>query len=383
MLYILCALIPISFLLWEKIVHDRRVRSIPIRIHVNGTRGKSTVTRLIARALREKGIRCLAKVTGETPCLILPDGREEVIRRRAPSRIQEQMGFMKKAAAIEAQAVVVECMALDPWLQWTSEAGMIRSTLGVITNVRRDHLEVMGQNADEIAEALSQTIPEGGILITGDQTYYPYFEGKAKEKGTRALWADGLGDGPEYGETGMPFERENVAVARKACLQFGMDDSLGFGAEGSDPERSPSIFKGKIDDRTLYFIDAFRANDIDSTRMIQQALLDPNHYPRPHVAILNNRADRPLRMVSFASYLGAEKGFDYVFLTGDHQRLARRYLNRAGRKEKIQTLKGHGGEELIREIGQNIQSSTFTILGMGNFKGSGEEISRFFRQFHQ
>src|SRR5512136_396561 len=99
-LIFLIPLVVIVFLFVEKLVHDRTVRRIPIRIHVNGTRGKSTVVRLTAAALRDAGIRTLAKTTGTTPTLIYPDGHEEAIRRRGPSRIREQMSFMKKAAAM-------------------------------------------------------------------------------------------------------------------------------------------------------------------------------------------------------------------------------------------------------------------------------------------
>ena len=49
---------------WEWRRHARNVARIPIRVHVNGTRGKSSVTRLIAAGLRAGGVRTFAKTTG-------------------------------------------------------------------------------------------------------------------------------------------------------------------------------------------------------------------------------------------------------------------------------------------------------------------------------
>ena len=48
----------------EIIIHRRRLGRIPTRIHVSGTRGKSSVTRLVAAALREAGVPTAAKTTG-------------------------------------------------------------------------------------------------------------------------------------------------------------------------------------------------------------------------------------------------------------------------------------------------------------------------------
>src|SRR6266403_1708987 len=56
--------------IWQGIVawrHRRALRAIPVRIHVAGTRGKSTTTRLIAAALRAGGRNVLAKTTGSAP----------------------------------------------------------------------------------------------------------------------------------------------------------------------------------------------------------------------------------------------------------------------------------------------------------------------------
>ena len=57
-------------------------------------------------------------------------------------------------------------MALEPHLQEVSERVMVRSTIGVITNVRPDHFEVMGRSLDRVAQALSGTIPAAAVLVT-------------------------------------------------------------------------------------------------------------------------------------------------------------------------------------------------------------------------
>ncbi len=167
MLYIFLLTVVLVFLIVEKRIHGHRLERIPLRIHVNGTRGKTTVTRLTAELLRRSGMRTLAKTTGDHPVVILPDGRSVPIRRWAPARIQEQMRIVGSAARENANALVIECMALDPTLQQVCEHSMVHATIGVITNARPDHLEVMGETLDSVAETLSQTIPAAGVLITG------------------------------------------------------------------------------------------------------------------------------------------------------------------------------------------------------------------------
>jgi len=101
--------------------HQKRIYSIPIRIHVNGTRGKSSVTRLIGAALREGGVNVITKVTGTYPRLILEDGSEASIYRKESPNIIEQLSIVKYAAKRKAEAIVMECMALQPQYQWITE----------------------------------------------------------------------------------------------------------------------------------------------------------------------------------------------------------------------------------------------------------------------
>ncbi|MCL2102556.1 MAG: poly-gamma-glutamate synthase PgsB, partial [Syntrophorhabdaceae bacterium] len=325
---LLCVIL--AYLVAERICHERRLARIPIRIHVNGIRGKSSVTRLIAAALRRSGIRTLAKTTGSLPKLVLPDGSEQTILRRSPANILEQMKIVKLADKMNARAIVVECMALEPNLQFVSESKMIRSTVGVITNVRPDHFEVMGECMDDIAEALSGTIPSNGVVVTADRRYHSCFSEAASAKGSRVVFAGDSDSGQAAEDLSYNIFRENIEIAQSVCRLLGLDpavvmdclDESGFAREGDDMLRVS--FEGK----TIYFLDAFAANDIESTRIVQERFFMRGARPRPWIALFNHRFDRPLRMKSFADGLLAGYPYDRIAVTGEGSRLARCYLRK-------------------------------------------------------
>ena len=69
----------------ESVAHRRRIGRLYLRIHVNGIRGKSTVTRIIAGMLREAQIVTIAKATGTEAVVINRDGVDEVILQAVQS----------------------------------------------------------------------------------------------------------------------------------------------------------------------------------------------------------------------------------------------------------------------------------------------------------
>ena len=125
-------LVVLGFL--EYAAHRRNLAAVPIRIHVNGTRGKSSVARLATWALNEGGIRTFGKTTGTLPRMIFPDGHEyPVYRPGGLANVLEQLRILSVARVHRAQAVVVECMALQPRLQWLSERKLVRASHGLMT----------------------------------------------------------------------------------------------------------------------------------------------------------------------------------------------------------------------------------------------------------
>ena len=81
--------------LFEFKFHQVSLSGIPIRVHVNGTRGKSSVTRLIAAGLRAGGKRTFAKTTGTAPRVIDSEGIDRIIHRLRKPSIGEQVRLLK------------------------------------------------------------------------------------------------------------------------------------------------------------------------------------------------------------------------------------------------------------------------------------------------
>src|SRR5215470_19687966 len=80
--------------------HDRNLDRVPHRVLVNGIRGKSSITRLCAGALRGGGLVTVAKTTGTAARFIHPDATEEPVHRKFEiPNIAEQIGIVRRAAA--------------------------------------------------------------------------------------------------------------------------------------------------------------------------------------------------------------------------------------------------------------------------------------------
>src|SRR5260370_24235129 len=96
-----CCIVWLGAAAWR---HRRNLRAIPVRIHVAGTRGKSTTTRLIAAGLRAGGLRVVAKTTGTEPRLIRPDGSEVAWPPRRPPSAREPTRVLAKAVRLRRHA---------------------------------------------------------------------------------------------------------------------------------------------------------------------------------------------------------------------------------------------------------------------------------------
>jgi gamma-polyglutamate synthase len=361
MLFSACALAGLVALGgWERLQRDRAQREIPVRIHVNGTRGKSTVTRMIAAALRASGRRTLAKSTGTAARLILPDGREREVRRRSRPSIREQLWFLREARRLGVDAIVLECMALDPVLQHVSEYDMIAATIGVITNARLDHADVMGTTTADVASALANTVPRSGVLVLGDVGRPDVFAAAAAASGCRVVRPSR----PEAEPDTPAWVTENLGLALAVTRELGIPDDVARPAMRTAPGDPGALSRHtwRAGARSVEAIDASSANDPES---LQRLLADVREDGR--LFVFNHRGDRPTRLAQFsASPLLAAAGSD-LLITGDPPAWSTRRtlrLTRGGRPLEFISRTG-----LARAVGARIAGDASTVILCGNARG--------------
>jgi poly-gamma-glutamate synthase PgsB/CapB len=368
---------------WEQRRHLARVGRVRHRVHVNGTRGKSSVTRLIAGGLRAGGLRTMAKTTGTDARLLLPDGSERPVYRVGRANILEQTRIVRRAVEEAAEALVIECMAVLPELQPVAELKLVRSTVGVITNTRADHLDVMGPTVDDVALALAQTLPVGGHAFTAERERFPMLERVARARGSVLALADASSVQPVELEGFSYIEHaENVALALAVCAHFGVGraDAL-RGMQQARPD--PGVLRRwvvHVGHKRVEFVNAFAANDPDSTRLIWSRLGLDQPIPGTHRMVLANlRADRIQRSAQIAELVARHLSADHVFLSGEGTELVRFQAVQQGLDPaRVTDLGGRSAESVFEHALDHVQERG-VIVGIGNIVGLGEEIVLHFR----
>ena len=305
---------------------ERRFASI----HVVGTNGKSSTTRMIAAILERHGLRT---GTYTSPHLISYTERVQIGERdldsdafaaaiaraaRAAEHVNHTLSGddhvtqfeLLTAAALWAMAEQqVQVAVVEAGLGGRYDAtSVIDSRVTVLTNVGLEHTRWLGPTVKDIAEEkLAVLRPDTALVLGGELApeALAVAERVAGEQNARIVPADGTSGETRLAASG-PFQRRNFALARTAAETYLRELGIEPREDAVRQAAAETVVQGRLQvvgEDPLTVLDG--AHNPDATRALIEALPE----------ILNARPPRPLALVlgvledkDAASMLGALLG---------------------------------------------------------------------------
>ena len=365
--------------------HQRRLDQLDVRVHVNGIRGKSSVTRLVAGVLREGGYVTVAKTTGSAARVIGSRGEEDPIKRRGAATINEQVDIVRQHVTPDVEALVIECMAVRPLYQAYSQDFIVRSDITIITNVREDHQEEMGETLEEIADSMSVTIPRGGVLITSEnrEPLRDRLRRNAEARDSQFIYAD---PGQVLDEDLAGFDylqfKDNVATGLTIAKILGIDRKTALrGMWNSVPDVGVvRLVHYDIGGKDVLWVPMFAANDRESvivTFELLQAYFPPD---ATVIGILNNRIDRGRRAELFATMVpqDLDQYLNHVLTFGAYEETVTKSMIEHGypadRIHNLGETQDPTLEQILEKIASLIEGTRGVLVGMVNIHTHQAEV---------
>lgn len=317
----------------------RALWSIPVRVLVTGSRGKSSTVRLLHAALLAGGIPTIAKVTGTGSRELGTDGTEYITRRVGQVSVLEVLEAVDRTSKRNGptpQAVVLECMAVSPDLIEFLASRIVHPTEVILMNALWDHLEEEGSSLEDIAGSMARAFPGATLAVTAEP----------RDSTVAAIsWAAHRADVPlervdghsltTQERAGIPHSHPaNVAAALAICAAHGIPRSVALSgmAQATHEPGDGAVAHRIVHGTSITYVDAGAVNDTDS---LENALVNARASAPPGavtIALLTARWDRPLRAMQFAGALAPSglDGIDGIVTLGQLDVLVRKALLRSG-----------------------------------------------------
>lgn len=281
----------------------KNLRQTGHRVLVTGSRGKSSVVRLLRAALQSAGIDTWARITGVEPRELGPGG-ERLLERSAGAHVEEMRWWLRRVP-LSAGAVVLENSAVTPEFQHLA-GQWLAPGLTVLTSIVPDHQESWGFDPGSAARVLCGGIPEHGLVLLPGQ-----LEGDADLRGLlanrrcRVVYANSL---PRHHDDPGSVNR---GLAAEAAKRLGLPEH----AVRQALEDTPSDrYDFRVMERGGAEVAlAFSANDPASTRALFESL---GWAPNETRLVYNHRGDRPERYRAFLPWMRSG-GWGEVLVVGD------------------------------------------------------------------
>lgn len=298
------------------------------RVLVSGSRGKSSIVRLLYAAMQAAGLRTYARITGVIPRELGPEG-SRTISRSAGAHVEEMRWWLRLLPA-SAQAIVLENSAITAEFQDLG-GRWLRPDVSVLANTLPDHQELWGPGGDDAVRVLVAGIPERGrvVLPAGLQSDQFLMELLRRRRCQLVFAEPARAVAEEYRDI-------NLGLALATLGQLGLATAPALQAMLAVPADRYDFHIALCGGAQVAM--AFSANDITSTRMLFESL---KWTPDETRLIYNHRADRPGRLKSFVDWLGQTRWRE-VLVIGDKPRVRPgfgRYLDIKNAQELMRLFK--------------------------------------------
>lgn len=297
-----------------------------MRISVSGTRGKTTTVNILHDVLRSRGLRVISKTTGERA--VVRDDTEREIVKRPRSVLYENLDLIRS----DHDVMIVENQAITPYTMRAFNT-MLRPDIAIITNVRLDHTEFLGESREEIARSFcSSFVRSIKTVISGEMRQEVE---RVLREGAEKIGADYIK--AEY--HGIPGS-EAIGIADAVLLHI-------FGERMSFDERREIL--SKLDEvlsarrrKDLLWYNGAKINDPDSAEMVLNYLR--GKYKRDMAISANLRGDRRDRTAVFSRFLREFSKLDWVrrvFVSGPASGSVARFIGEKGTKVREDPASAH------------------------------------------
>ncbi len=129
-----------------------RIQRIPLRIIVEGTRGKSSTVAILEEFLRDSGRRTLAKITGENPIIIHNGEMLSLYRKR--DTVLLDYDNIPEILEFDVDAFIYENQAITPYTMRYMHK-ILQPQHVLIPNIRIDHTEGLGLDLAEMTRSFA------------------------------------------------------------------------------------------------------------------------------------------------------------------------------------------------------------------------------------
>ncbi len=378
--FIISIAVFLGYLVFESAGYRKKLNAVGLRISVTGTRGKTSIVRMLSSVCRLSGMNVIAKTTGSEARYILPDGSEEKIPRKGVTSVIEQKKLFLKASEKNAGCVITEVMSIDPFNHLAESGMLVRPGITIISNLRPDHLDVAGNDSTGMARLYLNDVCYGSRVFVPEQEITDFLRKGIALKGAELVEVPGNGnDMVTDGRKGVAgLFRTDVDLVMSVAQSLGIHKDVVM--EGirqavmdiGEPVECTSTFSGK----EVTFINGFAANDPESAVILLNRVRNEKPDKRAGVyALISLRNDRGERSRQWLDFLvdGGAANFNGIFLIGTHAGIL------ASRVKGSNVLKWTGAVSVTAKIAEMVEEGAM-VFGLANIHGRGMQLVEYWKE---